>query len=56
MSSEHPSPSVINDLIDLYSNHHFKRALTKIKNIEKNFPNDPTIKNIKGACFEGEEN
>jgi len=55
MSSEHPSQSVINDLIDLYSNHNFKQALTKIKNIEKNFPNDPTIKNIKGACFEGEE-
>ena len=53
MTSQDPSKTDVNAVIDLFSKNKFKEALNSLKKIEEKFPSEPLLHNIKGACLEG---
>ena len=41
----------INSVIALYSNGQMQEALDAIDTLTKNYPNEPLLYNIRGACY-----
>jgi len=53
MSIKEPPQLEINSIIALFSSGLFQEALDKVVSLTKNFPENPILHNITGACFAG---
>ena len=51
--STRPSDNQIKDLLSLYSNGNFTKALSLIDKMLIQFPRSVTLYNLEGACFAG---
>ena len=52
-SNHQPPQSEIDSVIELFSNGYLDDAFNVVKILTKNFPQDPILHNIKGACYAG---
>ena len=43
----------INSIITLFSNGHTQEALDSVRTLIKDYPNEPVLYNISGACYAG---
>ena len=53
MTTVSPPQTQINSVIALYSNGQIQEALDSVETLTKDYPNEPLLFNIRGACHAG---